>query len=86
MKVEQNNEDQELNIIVATNSQNEIRDKDIHANDTVQKNIEEYLKRYNKYYQRKDKYYTNRKIAKKDIIKLPEMAKYINTIFLKDPL
>ena len=85
LKVEQNNEDQELNIIVATNSQNEIRDKDIHANDTVQKNIEEYLKRYNKYYQRKDKYYTNRKIAKKDIIKLPEMAKYINTIFLKDP-
>lgn len=85
LKVDQNNEDQELNIIVATNSQNEIRDKDIHANDIVQKNIEEYLKRYNKYYQRKDKYYTNRKIAKKDIIKLPEMAKYINTIFLKEP-
>lgn len=85
LKVDQNNEEQELNIIVAANSQNEIRDKDIHANDVVQKNIEEYLKRYNKYYQRKDKYYTNRKIAKKDIIKLPEMAKYINTIFLKDP-
>lgn len=85
LKVEQNNEDQELSIIVATNSQNEIRDKDIHANDSVQKNIEEYLKKYNKYYQRKDKYYTNRKIAKKDIVKLSEMAKYINTIFLKDP-
>lgn len=85
LKVEPNNEDKELRIIVATNSQNEIRDKDIHANDAVQKNIEEYLKKYNKYYQRKDKYYTNRKIAKKDIIKLPEMAKYINTIFLKDP-
>lgn len=85
LKVEPNNEDKELRIIVATNSQNEIRDKDIHANDAVQKNIEEYLKKYNKYYQRKDKYYTNRKIAKKDIVKLPEMAKYINTIFLKDP-
>lgn len=85
LKVDQNNEDQELNIIVATNSQNEIRDKDIHANDAVQKNIEEYLKRFDKYYQRKDKYYTNRKIAKKDIIKLSEMAKYINTIYLKDP-
>ena len=85
LKVETNNEDKELSIIVATNSQNEIRDKDIHANDAVQKNIEEYLKKYNKYYQRKDKYYTNRKIAKKDIVKLPEMAKYINTIFLKDP-
>ncbi len=85
LRVGQNNEEQELNIIVATNSQNEIRDKDIHANDVVQKNIEEYLKRYNKYYQRKDKYYTNRKYAKKDIVKLPEMAKYINTIYLKDP-
>lgn len=85
LKVEPNNEDKELRITVATNSQNEIRDKDIHANDAVQKNIEEYLKKYNKYYQRKDKYYTNRKITKKDIIKLPEMAKYINTIFLKDP-
>lgn len=85
LKVGQNNEEQELNIIVATNSQNEIRDKDIHANDVVQKNIEEYLKRYNKYYQRKDKYYTNRKFAKKDIVKLSEMAKYINTIYLKDP-
>ena len=85
LKVDQNNEDQELNIIVATNSQNEIRDKDIHANDVVQKNIEEYLKTKNKYYQRKDKYYTIRKCAKKDIVKLAEMAKYINTIFLKDP-
>lgn len=85
LKVDESNEEQELDIIVATNSQNEIRDKDIHANDVVQKNIEEYLKRHNKYYQRKDKYYTNRKYAKKDIVKLSEMAKYINTIYLKDP-
>lgn len=85
LKVDQTNEEQELSIIVATNSQNEIRDKDIHANDIVQKNIEEYLKNHNKYYQRKDKYYTNRKYAKKDIVKLQEMAKYINTIYLKDP-
>ena len=85
IKVNQESEQQELEIIVATNSQNEIRDKDIHANDIVQKNIEEYFKTLGKYYQRKDKYYTNRKHAKKDIVKLADMAKYINTIYLKDP-
>lgn len=85
IRVDQDSEQQELEIIVATNSQNEIRDKDIHANDKVQKNIEEYFKSFGKYYQRKDKYYTNRKHGKKDIVKLAEMAKYINTVYLKDP-
>lgn len=85
LKINKDNDEEELKVIVASNSQNEIRDKDIHANDTVQKNIEEYLKRFGKYYQRKDKYYTNRKQAKKDIVKLADMAKYINTIYLKDP-
>lgn len=85
LRVDQESDQQELEIIVATNSQNEIRDKDIHANDSVQKNIEEYFKQIGKYYQRKDKYYTNRKQGKKDIVKLSEMAKYINTIYLKDP-
>lgn len=85
LKIHPEEEEKELEIIVATNSQNEIRDKDIHANDHVQKNIEEYLKTCGKYYQRKDKYYTNRKYGKKDIVKLSEMAKYINTIYLKDP-
>lgn len=77
--------DQELNVIVATNRQNEIRDKDIRANDTVQITIEKFLKDKQKYYQRKDKYYTNRGVSSKDVIKLDEMAKYINTIYLKDP-
>lgn len=85
LKVKEESEGEELEIIVATNSQNEIRDKDIHANDEVQKNIEQYFKKFGKYYQRKDKYYTNRRRDKKDIVKLSEMAKYINTIFLKDP-
>ncbi len=80
-----NDEEQELKVIVATNSQNEIRDNVIHANDQVQKNIETYFKTFGKYYQRKDKYYTNRLRKKKDIIKLADMAKYINTIYLKDP-
>ncbi|MBS5112735.1 MAG: AIPR family protein, partial [Coprobacillus cateniformis] len=80
-----NDEEQELRVIVATNSQNEIRDKDIHANDQVQKNIESYFKSFGKYYQRKDKYYTNRQRKKKDIVKLADMAKFINTIYLKDP-
>lgn len=79
------NEDDELDVIVATNSQNEIRDKDIHANDDVQKNIEMYFKTFGKYYQRKDKYYTNRHRRKKDIIRLDDLAKYVNTIYLKDP-
>lgn len=77
--------DQELNVIVATNRQNEIRDKDIRANDTVQITIEKFLKDKQKYYQRKDKYYTNRGVSSKDVIKLDEMSKYINTIYLKDP-
>jgi len=85
LKVDPAEEEQELEIIVATNSQNEIRDKDIHANDDVQKKIELFLQGKKKYYQRKDKYYTNRKFPRKDIIKLPDMAKYINTIYLKSP-
>ncbi len=85
LKVDPTEEEKELEIIVATNSQNEIRDKDIHANDDVQKKIELFLQSKKKYYQRKDKYYTNRKFPRKDIIKLPDMAKYINTIYLKAP-
>lgn len=77
--------DLELDVIVATNRQNEIRDKDIHANDQVQKNIEEFLLTKNKYYQRKDKYYTNRGKKSEDIVKLEDMAKYLNTILRKDP-
>lgn len=79
------NEDDELDVIIATNSQNEIRDKDIHANDEVQKKIELYFKTFDKYYQRKDKYYTNRHHKKKDIVRLDDLAKYINTIYMKDP-
>lgn len=86
VKVGKENDEQELEIIVATNSQNEIRDKDIKANDQVQKNIEEFLKTKGKYYQRKDKYYTNRNVSNKDIVKLADLAKYINTIYLKDPV
>lgn len=77
--------DKELDVIVSTNSQNEIRDKDIHANDKVQQNIEIFFLQRGKYYQRKDKYYTNRKLPQKDIIRLADLAKYINTIYLKDP-
>lgn len=78
-------ENKEIDVIISTNSQNEIRDKDIHANDNVQKNIEMHLLSKGKYYQRKDKYYSNRKYPNKDIIRLNDLAKYINTIYLKDP-
>ena len=77
--------EKELDITIATNRQNEIRDKDIKANDEVKKLIEIFFKEHGKYYQRKDKYYTNKKYPKKDIITLFDMAKYINTIFNKDP-
>lgn len=85
IKIPSDRDDLVLNITVATNSQNEIRDKDIHANDEVQKRIELYFKQHGKFYQRKDKYYTNRKVLKNNIVNLNDMAKYINTIFLKDP-
>ena len=85
IKISEDMQANELDIIVATNSQNEIRDKDIHANDEVQKRIEMYFLEKEKYYQRKDKYYTNRKFPKKDIIKITELAKYINTIYLHNP-
>jgi len=78
-------EDQELNVIVATNRQNEIRDKDIRSNDNVQLMIERFFKEKGKFYQRKDKYYTNRGVSRNDVVKLDEMAKYVNTIFLRDP-
>lgn len=85
IKIDPELEGKELDITIATNRQNEIRDKDIRANDEVQKNIELFFKENNKYYQRKDKYYTNRKYPKKDIITLFDLAKYIYTIYDKDP-
>lgn len=78
-------QDLELEVIIATNRQNEIRDKDIHANDMVQRTLEEFLYTKGIYYQRKDKYYTNRKVPKKKIVKLDEIAKYMNTILFRDP-
>jgi len=78
-------QDLELEVIIATNRQNEIRDKDIHANDMVQRTLEEFLYTKGMYYQRKDKYYTNRKVPKKKIVKLDEIAKYMNTIMFRDP-
>lgn len=85
IKIDPELEGKELDITIATNRQNEIRDKDIRANDEVQKNIELFFKENNKYYQRKDKYYTNRKYPKKDIITLFDLAKYVYTIYYKDP-
>ena|GEM_PF-4202643 len=85
IKIDPELEGKELDITIATNRQNEIRDKDIRANDDVQKNIELFFKENNKYYQRKDKYYTNRKYPKKDIVTLFDLAKYVYTIYYKDP-
>lgn len=85
IQVDPDKEGIELDITKATNRQNEIRDKDIKANDYVQKQIELYFRSKSKYYQRKDKYYTNRKYPKKDIITLFDLAKYVYTIMFKDP-
>ena len=85
IKIDPELEGKELDITIATNRQNEIRGKDIKANDEVQKNIELFFKENGKYYQRKDKYYTNRKFPKKDILTLFDLAKYVYTIYDKDP-
>lgn len=85
IQVEPEKEGIELDITKATNRQNEIRDKDMRANDDVQKKIEMYFRSENKYYQRKDKYYTNRKYPKKDIVTLFDLAKFVYTIIFKDP-
>lgn len=85
IRIDSDQEGIELDITKATNRQNEIRDKDLRANDDVQKNIELHFKSKGKYYQRKDKYYTNRKYPKKDIVTLFDLAKYVYTIMFKDP-
>lgn len=86
IRIDPEEEGIELDITKATNRQNEIRDKDIRANDEVQKNIELHFKTKGKFYQRKDKYYTNRRMNKKDIITLFDLAKYVYTIMFKDPV
>ena len=86
IRIDPEEEGVELDITKATNRQNEIRDKDIRANDEVQKNIELYFKTKGKFYQRKDKYYTNRRMNKKDIVTLFDLAKYVYTIMFKDPV
>ncbi len=86
IRIDPEHEGLELDITKATNRQNEIRDKDLRANEEVQKNIELYFKSKGKYYQRKDKYYTNRKYPKKDIVTLFDLAKYVYTIMFKDPV
>lgn len=85
IRIDPEHEGIELDITKATNRQNEIRNKDLRANEEVQKNIELYFKSKGKYYQRKDKYYTNRKYPKKDIVTLFDLSKYVYTIMFKDP-
>lgn len=55
-------------IIQATNNQTVIPLYSLHANDKIQKDIEEILRKNNLYYERKEKYYQNLGISSKNVL------------------
>ncbi len=83
--ISEKNEEDRKRIIRATNNQSQIALYSLHANDKIQKDIEDILLADSLYYERKRMFYQNKGISKKDIITPLIIARVFVSVFLKNP-
>ncbi len=83
--ISEKNDEERKRIIRATNNQSQIALYSLHANDKIQKDIEDILITNSLYYERKKMFYQNKGISKKDIITPLTIARVFVSVFLKNP-
>src|SRR5579862_1295492 len=74
----------QTDIISATNSQNSVKSASLKVNDTIQKNLEDYLKKHGIFYERRENFYKRQGYKGNDVIGLLKMAQIIHTVVNKE--
>lgn len=82
--VKTNNPFTQTDIISATNSQNPVKTASLKANDDIQKNIEEHLKRHNIFYERRENFYKMKGKTGNKVVSLLKMAQIMQTVINKE--
>lgn len=72
-------------VIKATNFQTRIPDASLRATDIMQRDLEDFFKKYGWYYDRRKNYYKNLGKPANKIISIPYLAQSITAILLKEP-
>ena len=80
------NPDIQEDIIKATNLQNRVATASFKANDTIQKNIEQSLLRYNIFYERRKNFYKRKGKIGLQVVSLEKMAQIMHSIFRKEAI
>lgn len=76
----------QTDIISATNSQNPVKSASLKANDNIQRNIENHLKKSNIYYERRENYYKRLGYTGNKVVGLLKMAQIIHTVVNKEAI
>lgn len=72
-------------IIKATNNQTQIPPASLSATDEIQRNIEDYFKKFELFYDRRKNYYKNQNKPADKIISIPYLAQALMAIILQQP-
>lgn len=72
-------------IIKATNFQTRIPPASLRATDSLQRNIEDYFKKYDWFYDRRKNFYKNLGKSSTKIISIPFLAQSLTSLILKEP-
>jgi len=73
------------NITETTNSQNSVRERDLRANNSIQIDIEQAIKKYGYLYERKVNQYSGQKINPTKIINNEKLGQSVMSVMLKQP-
>lgn len=84
--VETDDPDLQQDIISATNSQNKVATASLKANDDIQKNIEEHLRKHNIFYERRKNFYKRKGKSGLSVLSLEKMAQVMHTVFRKEAI
>ena len=73
-------------IISATNSQNPVKSISLKANESIQRNIEKHLLKYDIYYERRENYYKRQGKSGLRVISLERLTQIMHSVINKEPI
>lgn len=81
-------DDLEINsdIISATNSQNPVKSISLKANESIQRNIEKHLLKYDIYYERRENFYKRQGKSGLRVISLERLTQIMHSVINKEPI
>lgn len=84
--IKANNSDTNSEIISATNSQNPVKSISLKANESIQRNIEKHLFKYDIYYERRENYYKRQGKSGLRVISLERLTQIMHSVINKEPI